>query len=58
MRRLIKIIGDVRIYRDSEYNEYIVGIKGQPAADYFTNDKDDALATAKVIAASLCGTHA
>lgn len=35
------------IYRDPEYNEFVVRLKGRPQADYFTSDKSDALATAR-----------
>ena len=36
----------VTVWRDSEWDEYQVRIKGAPDATYFTPDKDDALATA------------
>ena len=37
----------VSVYFNSEYSEYIVKIKGNSAADYFTDDKQDALQTAR-----------
>lgn len=46
----------VRVYRDAEYNEYIVKaiVKGKPVGGkdggYFTDDKADAYATARVVA--------
>lgn len=39
----------VKVYFDSDVQEYIVKIKGKPEADYFTNDKSDALSTAQYI---------
>jgi hypothetical protein len=39
-----------RVYRDAEWNEWVVRFDewwcGLPEADYFTNDKQDALDTA------------
>lgn len=35
------------VYRDPEWNEFVVKLKGRPAADYFTSDRKDAEATAK-----------
>lgn len=43
----------IAIYYDSEYSEYQVKIKGQPDATYYTNDKDDAFATAQLMRNSL-----
>ena len=37
----------VSVYFNSEYSEYIVRIKGNSSADYFTDDKQDALQTAQ-----------
>lgn len=35
------------VYRDPEWGEYVVKLKGRPQADYFTSDKADAVATAR-----------
>lgn len=35
------------VYRDPEWNEYVVKLRGRPGADYFTSDRGDAEATAK-----------
>ena len=39
-----------RTYWNAETEEFIVKLIGAPKADYFTNDKDDALGTMKVMA--------
>ena len=39
----------VRIYRDSEWNEWQVRIPGAPDATYHTDDRRDALSTAEVM---------
>lgn len=39
-----------RAYRDSDTGEYIVKLIGAPKADYFTDDKDDAIATMRAMA--------
>lgn len=47
----------VNVYKDSDTGEYVVrlahvtsmGLKWQDSADYFTDDKDDALGTARVM---------
>lgn len=39
----------VHVYRDAEWNEFVVRIPGAPDADYFTPDKDDAISTAQTI---------
>ncbi|MGC3025850.1 hypothetical protein ACPUER_11970 [Burkholderia sp. DN3021] len=53
-RKLIRTLeGDlqtVKVYRDSEWNEYVVCVVGNPDADYFTNDRADAIATAELMA--------
>lgn len=49
-KRKIKQIGAVSVYRDSEWDEYVVRIGGNPETDYFTDDKDDAFKTAEAIA--------
>jgi hypothetical protein len=35
------------IYRDPDAGEFVVVLKGRPAADYFTPDRDDAEGTAR-----------
>ncbi|KGK41041.1 hypothetical protein LH51_17570 [Nitrincola sp. A-D6] len=58
-KRIIKKVMDnkdnhiINVYRDSEFNEYSVRIIGKPEADYFTDDKDDAFATANLFKESL-----
>jgi hypothetical protein len=47
----------IRIYRDSACNEYIVRVARQPLCDYFTDDKEDALATAQLMASPLPSNH-
>ena len=37
---------EVTIYRDSENQEFVVKLAGNPAADYFTDDRQDATSTA------------
>ncbi len=44
-RKLWKRVGVIRIYRDSEWDEYIV--KDSEGGTYHTDDKEDALATAR-----------
>lgn len=45
--KVSSLIGSpVSVYFNSEYSEYVVRIKGNSAADYFTGDKQDALQTA------------
>ena len=48
-RKVIETIGSVRIYRDSDYNEYIVVPEGGSVDDdgYHTDDLEDAVNTAK-----------
>jgi len=40
-----------KVYRDAEFNQYVVKLfcwsQHQTEADYFTNDKDDAMSTAQ-----------
>lgn len=56
MMRLIHTVNtDVKVYRDAEYDEYVVKVKGKPAASYHTDDKQDAINTANLIAASEAG---
>ena len=55
MRLIHTVNSDVKVYRCTEYNEYIVKVKGKPNASYHTDDKQDALDTANLIAASECG---
>jgi hypothetical protein len=54
-------IAVARVYRDSEWNEYRVRIlrNGHPltALDYHTDDKADALDTAKFMLARALGQH-
>lgn len=57
--RVVETVGSVssgrfaRVYRDSEWNEYRVrffrGGKYESAADYHTDDKQDALDTATFV---------
>lgn len=35
------------VYKDSEWGEYVVKLKGAPRADYHTDDKADATVTAR-----------
>lgn len=55
MRLIHTVNADVKVYRDTEYDEYVVKVKGKPNASYHTDDKQDALTTADIIAASECG---
>lgn len=43
----------IRVKRDAEWDEYQVQVSGSPDATYHTDDKDDALGTAKVMLADL-----
>jgi hypothetical protein len=45
----------VNIYRNSELGEYVCRLVGASKADYFTDDKADAFATAKLMAESAAG---
>lgn len=38
---------------DRDLGEYTVRIPGRPAADYFTDDREDAVATARAMATQL-----
>ncbi len=41
----------VKVYLDADWQKYRVRIVGAPAvATYYTDDKDDAMATARVLA--------
>ena len=55
MRLIHTVNADVKVYRDAEWDEYVVKVKGKPEASYHTDDKQDALATANIMAASECG---
>jgi len=44
----------VNIYRDTEYDQFVCKLVGSPKADYFTDDKDDAFATAHAMTARCC----
>ncbi len=47
-RKLAKQVSDkATVYWDAEWQEYIVKLKGNPNADYYTDDKADAYGTAK-----------
>lgn len=52
-RRLVTWEGSANqralIYRDPEWNEYVVKLPGKPEADYFTDDFEDARATARAM---------
>jgi hypothetical protein len=50
-RKLIRRIGAFKVYRDSDWQEYVVKREGDAtgAADYFTSDKADAIATAEAM---------
>ncbi len=48
MRKIVQI-ENVSVYWNSEYKEYVCRMKGNPDADYFTTDKEDAIATAELI---------
>ena len=54
-KRLLHKLGSgalsAKVYRDSEWDEYVVKLYNEhgmhmPKSDYFTTDEDDALATA------------
>lgn len=52
-RKLIRTLEGtqtVKVYRDSEWDEYVVSVVGNPDADYHTNDRADAVATAELMA--------
>jgi hypothetical protein len=55
MRLIHKVNDDVKVYRCTEYSEFVVRVNGKPNASYHTDDKQDALDTANIIAASECG---
>ena len=40
----------VKVYRDTDYNEFVVVTLDSPRGDYFTDDKVEAYQTARVIA--------
>lgn len=49
--RIKKVIcPDVKVYWDSEYREFVVKDKRNPAADYFTDDLEDAVGTGEIFA--------
>lgn len=43
----------VAVYYSSEWEEYVVKVKGKPQASYHTSDKKDALQTAQRMLNSL-----
>ncbi len=49
-KKLIAVIGrgphEVKVHRDSELGEFTARLNGDPKSDYFTDDRDDAIATA------------
>jgi hypothetical protein len=45
-RRLVFKTPAAKVYWDPEWREYVVRHPGNPDADYFTSDKDDAIQTA------------
>lgn len=47
----------VKVYRLADSDEYVCKLDGRPNADYFTNDKADAFATAQHMADNAKGTH-
>lgn len=46
MRKIARI-GTATVRRDSDSGEYVVTFDGNPKADYFTDDKRDAIQTAR-----------
>ncbi len=57
-RKIARFVGSeciTEVYRDSEWNEYQVRVVGlpHPATTYFTDDKQDAILTAKGTAGKL-----
>ena len=40
---------NISVYRDSEFDEYVVKVRENPNATYFTDCKEDAIQTAKVM---------
>ena len=48
--QLLQRIGSVRVLRDSQAaDEYVVRLDGNIDADYYTDDKEDALDTARAM---------
>lgn len=39
----------IKVYWDSDWQEYSVTVKGSPEATYFTTDRADALSTAQAM---------
>lgn len=50
MRKIHAVNESVKVYRDSEWDEYVVKKDGK--AVYHSDDKEDAISTAAIIAAS------
>ena len=49
MRKIAEVTGTagtVKVYRDSDWQQYICKLVGNPEADCFTDDRQDALDTA------------
>lgn len=47
--RKIAQVGRVKVYRNAPMQEYVCKLPGRPEADYFTDDRDDAMATARAM---------
>lgn len=48
-KRLVATVGPIKVYRDSEWQEYVC-VDTTSLATYHTDDKQDALDTAKIMA--------
>jgi len=53
MKRINDFGSGIALYRDMEFDEYQVRVKNNENATYFTDDKDDAMDTAKEMARKL-----
>lgn len=42
--------GEVDVIYDSVNAEFVCKLRGKPVADYYTDDRDDAIGTAKLMA--------
>lgn len=44
---LVETVGDVSIYKDVSWDQYVCQLRGDPEADYFTDCLKDARKTAQ-----------
>lgn len=49
----IATVGVVNVYWNSDWKEFICKVKGKIDGEYFTTEKDDALATAEAMNAEM-----